>query len=250
MKQRTTEWTEKVDLHYHERQFQQPYRSTVAFCDWLEYIGYISQDKQLTILDLCCGQGANVYYMGKRFPHHNFIGVDLNPNLVRDGNLYFQTAGISNCHLELGDIYKLNDKYVSRFDGILSFQTLSWLPDFQEPIKIMSKLQANWIALSSLFYDGPLSCTIEVQDYDNSLCPSLQSFYNVYSLPVIRNFLSDVGYSGFQYTPFEIDIDLPKPTHTGRGTFTEKLQNGHRIQISGPLLMPWYFIAAKRQQKA
>jgi Lysylphosphatidylglycerol synthase TM region len=30
MKQRTTEWIEKVDLQYHERQFKEPYRSTVA----------------------------------------------------------------------------------------------------------------------------------------------------------------------------------------------------------------------------
>jgi hypothetical protein len=77
--------------------------------------------------------------------------------------------------------------------------------------------------------------------------PTKQSFYNVYSMPVVRKFLSAEGYSQFQQTPFEIDIDLPKPAHKGRGTFTEKLQNGHRVQISGPLLMPWYFIAAKRQ---
>lgn len=247
MKQRTTEWLENLDYQYHECQFQKPYCSTVAFCDWLEQIGYISKDKKLTVLDLGCGQGANVYYLGKRYPHSKFIGVDLNPDLVKDGNKIFKSAGISNCHLERADIYKLSDKYVSQFDGILSFQTLSWLPEFKEPIKAMSKLQADWIALSSLFYDGPLSCTVQVQDYDNTLCPSVQSFYNVYSLPVTRNFLSDVGYSAFKYTPFEIDIDLPKPMHKGRGTFTEKLQNGNRIQISGPLLMPWYFIAAKIQ---
>ncbi len=247
MKQRTTEWIEKVDLQYHERQFKEPYRSTVAFCDWLEEIGYISKDSQLTILDLACGQGANTYYMGKRYPRSEFIGVDINSDIVMSGNKVLQDGGITNCHLESGDIYKLGGEYVSAFDGIVSFQTLSWLPEFRKPITAMSKLHAKWIALSSLFYDGPLSCTIEVQVYDESLQPSRKSFYNVYSLPVIRDFLSEVAYSGFQSTPFEIDIELPKPHTKGMGTYTETLNNGHRLQVSGPLLMPWYFIAAKRQ---
>jgi ubiquinone/menaquinone biosynthesis C-methylase UbiE len=243
MKQRTTEWIEKVDLLYHELEFEEPYRSTVAFCDWLEEIGYIRKDSQLRIIDLGSGQGGNIFYMGKRYPQSKFIGVDINPDLVMSGNKFFQDHGIENCRLESGDIYKLA-KYVSEFDGIVTFQTLSWLPEFKEPITAMSKLQAKWIALTSLFYDGPISCTIEVQDYDATLQVCKESFYNVYSLPVIQKFLSERGYSNFQSTPFEIDIDLPKPIHKGRGTYTEKLQNGHRLSISGPLLMPWYFITA------
>jgi SAM-dependent methyltransferase len=247
MKQRTTEWIEKNNLQYHERQFKEPYRSTVAFCDWLEKLNYISKDSQLTILDLGCGLGANIFYMGKRYPKSKFIGVDINPDIVMSGNLIFQNTRITNCHLESGDIYKLSNEYISQFDGIVSFQTLSWLPDFREPITEMSKVQAKWIALTSLFYDGPLSCTIEVQDYDESLELCKEYFYNVYSLSVIRKFMSEVGYSDFQSIPFEIDIDLPKPTTNGLGTYTEKLANGHRLQISGPLLLPWYYIAAKRQ---
>jgi ubiquinone/menaquinone biosynthesis C-methylase UbiE len=247
MKQRTTEWIEKVDTKYHERQFKEPYRSTVAFCDWLEEIGYIRNDSHLRIIDLASGQGANIYYMGKRYPQSAFIGVDINPDLVTSGNKFFQDKGIRNCHLELGDIYKLDEKYASKFDGIVSFQTLSWLPEWKEPIIAMSKIHAKWIALSSLFHDGPISCTIEVQTYNTTLQPYIESFYNVYSLPVVKTFLSEIGYSNFRSTPFEIDIDLPKPDTKGMGTYTEKLQNEHRLQISGPLLMPWYFIAAKEQ---
>lgn len=246
MKQRITEWIEKVDLNYHERQFKAPYRSTVAFCDWLEEIRYLCQGSRLRIIDLASGGGANICYMKKRYPKCKFVGVDINPDLVTSGNKFFRDRGIENCCLELGDIYKLDKKYISEFDGIVSFQVLLGLPEFKEPIIAMSKLRAKWIALSSLFYDGPISCTIQVQDYDTTLQPYREGFYNVYSLPVVKKFLSERGYSNIQSTPFEIDIDLPKPKIKRRGTYTEKLQNGHRLQISGPLLMPWYFIAAKQ----
>ena len=201
----------------------------------------------MRILDIGSGSGANIYYMVKRYSNSTFLGVDINPDLVMRGNQFFQDNGIENCRLVQGDIYKLDEAYRSVFDGIVSFQTLSWLPEFKEPITAMSKLRAKWMALTSLFYDGPLSCTIDVQDYDATLQPCKESFYNIYSLPVVKAFLSEQGYAKFQFTPFEIDIDLPKPDTKGRGTYTEKLQNGCRLQCSGPLLMPWYFIAIEEQ---
>ena len=36
MNQRKTEWLEKADMDYNERQFEFPYRSTVSFFDWLD----------------------------------------------------------------------------------------------------------------------------------------------------------------------------------------------------------------------
>jgi len=247
MKQRTTEWIENIDLNYHERQFDTPYQSTIAFCDWLEEIGYINKDSQFTVIDLASGQGANTYYLAQRYKKSKFIGIDINSELVLRGNKYLQDKGIKNCYLEVGDIYRLEDKYISEIDAIVSFQTLSWLPEFKEPLAAMTKLKSKWIALTSLFYDGPISCTINVTDYDPKLYPIKESFYNIYSLPVVKEYMSELGYNHFESTPFEIGLDLPKPITKGRGTFTEKLENGRRLQISGPLLLPWNFIAVKSQ---
>jgi len=63
----------------------------------------------------------------------------------------------------------------------------------------------------------------------------------------VRDFLATHGYGEFVYTPFEIDIDLAKPPD-GMGIYTETLANGRRLQISGPVLMNWYFIMAKRKE--
>ena len=248
MEQRTAEWLDKnkVNTDYHERQFLEPYRSTVAFCDWLEAERLMSPESELRIVDLCSGTGANIYHMSKRYPKSTFLGVDINPDNVERGNAFFQSRGIDQCRLEFGDIYNLDPRYASAFDGVVSLQTLSWLPDYKAPLQAMTNLAPQWVAVTSLFYDGPVSCTIDVTEYEASLEPNRSSFYNVYSLPLVRKHMEANGYGDFRFTPFGIDVDLPKPGHGLMSTYTEKLEDGRRIQLSGPLLMPWYFIAAIR----
>ncbi|HYN80889.1 MAG TPA: class I SAM-dependent methyltransferase [Gemmatimonadaceae bacterium] len=248
MEQRTAEWLDKdkVNTEYHERQFLEPYRSTIAFCDWLETELLMSPESELRVVDLCSGTGANIYHLSKRYPKSTFVGVDINPDNVERGNAFFQSRGIGECRLEVGDIYNLDPKYVSEFDGVVSFQSLMALPKGEGPLRAMAKLAPQWIALTSLFYDGPVSCTIDITEYDAGLEPNRSGFYNVYSLPVTRKHMQANGYGDFRFTPFEIDVDLPKYREGLMSTFTEKLEDGRRLQISGPLLMPWYFIAATR----
>ncbi len=252
MQQRTAEWLDKdkVNRDYHDRQFREPYRSTIAFCNWLETAGLVAREGGLRILDMCSGAGANIYYMSKRYPRMSFIGVDINADLVEQGNVFFQSTGIQDCRLEVGDIYNLDPRYVSEFDGVVSFQTLNWFPEFKAPLEAMAKLRPGWIAVSALLYNGPVSCTIDITEYDDDLEPTRSGFYNVCSLPVVRKHLEGDGFRDFQFTPFEIDVDLPKPGHGLMSTYTEKLEDGRRLQRSGPLLMPWYFIAARQSSAA
>lgn len=248
MEQRTAEWLDKnkVNTDYHDRQVREPYRSTIAFCDWLETERLVSPESELRVLDLCSGTGANIYHMSKRYPKSTFLGVDINPDNVERGNAFFQSGGVDECRLEVGDIYNLDPRYVSKFDGVVSFQSLMALPEFVGPLRAMAKLAPRWIALTSLFYDGPVSCTIDIAEYDAGLEPNRSGFYNVYSLPVVRKHMRANGYRDFRFTPFEIDVDLPKSREGLMSTYTERLEDGRRLQISGPLLMPWYFIAAIR----
>lgn len=244
--QRTDEWIEKDNKEYHARQFLTPYRSTVAFCDWLEEIGYIERDSSLSIIDIGAGQGANLLYMGRRYPKCRFVGLDINEENISVGNQVLARAEMKNCSLVVGDIYNLDKKYISCFDAVVSFQTLSWLPGYEEPLNSLVDLRAKWIALTSLFYDGEVSCDISVKQYDESLNSNLDINYNVYSLPVVEKHFSERGYQNFQACEFEIDIDLPAPQSKYMSTYTEKLVSGKRLQISGPLLMPWHFISCQR----
>jgi len=112
----------------------------------------------------------------------------------------------------------------------------------------MAKLNSKWIALTSLFYDGEISCKIEINDYAFTMegreCKEICC--NIHSLIHVQKFFEECNFKKFKYTQFEIDVDLPEPQERGFGTYTEKLEDGRRLQISGPLLMPWYFVSASK----
>lgn len=244
MSQDQTLWLKSVDknaLDYHERQFKTPYRSTVAFSDWLKSLKLLSKNPG-KILDIGSGEGANLSFLAKEFPESEFLGVDINKMLVKKGNQLFKKMGQENCSLEVGDLYALKTKYKNVFDGVISLQTFSWLPEYKTPLKQIFKLNPSWIAMSSLFYEGFVECEIKVKDYTYKK-NSQEAFYNVYSLRLVESFFKKYGYKKFEYIPFVIDVDIKKNAGGQMGTYTLKTDKG-RIQISGPLLMNWYFIAA------
>jgi len=249
MEQRLDEWSKDLTNDYFERQFKNPYRSTVKFCDWLEELKVLTPQTKANIMDVGTGKGSNLHYMKERFPNCKYLGLDINSDFIEEGNTIIKKLNISDCNLELGDIYKLNiEKHGNKFDGIISYQTFSWLPGYEKPLDEIIKLNAKWVSFTSLFYDGLVDCKIEVQEYHNPEDEKSfkTSFYNIYSLPRIQNFLLKRGFKIFKYTPFEIDIDLPKPEHSNMQTYTEKLMDGKRLQISGPINMSWFFVYASR----
>ncbi|TVQ51266.1 MAG: class I SAM-dependent methyltransferase [Saprospirales bacterium] len=250
MKQRLDEWTKGDNHEYFDRQFKKTYQSTIKFCDWLEQLEVLNRESSCNIMDIGTGKGANLNYMNKRFPNCKFLGLDINKNLVDEGNAYFKNKNINNCKLECGDLYNLDyNRYKNGFEGIISYQTLSWLPEYKKSLSKIIKLNPNWISLTSLFYDGLVDCKIEINEFENPKKKNSfkTSFYNVYSLPRLEYFFKKKGYKSFKSQPFVIDIDLPKPDHTLMHTYTKKLENGERIQISGPLLLNWFFIYAEKK---
>jgi hypothetical protein len=250
MEQRLDEWITNKNDDYADRQFKTTYRSTVKFCDWLEQLGALSQKSTCNILDIGTGKGANLYYMQKRFSKCQFEGIDINNDYIKEGNAFFESEKISSCKLEYGDLYELHsEKYAGRFEGVVSYQTLSWLPEYEIALTEMIKLNPEWISLTSLFYEGLIDAKIEIHSYNNprEKKSSRTISYNTYSLPRLENFFFEKGYKIFKFCPFEIDIDLPKPADLYMQTYTQKLNDGKRLQISGPLLMNWFFIFAAKK---
>jgi len=103
------------------------------------------------------------------------------------------------------------------------------------------------LGITSLFYDGPVSCSILLTEYfgENNQIERGHR-YNIYSLGLIKRALIEKGYTDIHWQRFDIDIDLPVPESRLMGTYTEQLIDGRRLQVSGPILMPWYFIYARK----
>ncbi len=205
--------------------------------------GYLKADKVQNICDMACGCGANLAYLAGKYPNSNFVGIELEPKLVSEGEKKLHNR---NSKIIQGDWFNLDEKLKNQFDGIISFQTLSWLPNYETSLECLARLNPTWIAVSSLFYEGDVDYFIKVNDYTENEFLHKEMQYNIYSLVRVKKKFEQMGYKTFKYIPYDIDIDIAPPKKKGRGTYTRKMADGKRIQISGGMMMPWYFVVASK----
>lgn len=143
----------------------------------------------LNTLDLACGNGANLFYLKKKYNNKKYcLGLDFNKNLILAGQNY------NNCkslELKYGNILNLKKNLKNKFQLITSFQTLSWLNDYKKASLEMIKLNSNYIFISSLFWEGLIDFNIKLNvlkdgNYDRKKLYS--KYYNIYSLNNFLNF--------------------------------------------------------------
>lgn len=177
------------DLEYHLRQYEKVYRSTEVMVEWLEHLErYLKIDETQVICDMACGCGANLKYLATRYPKSNFWGIELENKLVLEGN---KRLTLPNAQIIQGDWFGLDKSLEGKFDGIISFQTLSWLPEYENSLKCLADLNPKWIAISSLFYEGNIDYFIEINDYTEDEINYKKMRYNIYSLPRVKKYLKN-----------------------------------------------------------
>jgi len=73
-------------------------------------------------------------------------------------------------------------------------------------------------------------------------------YYNTYSLKELSRISAVYGYQIAKAKRFDIDIDIPEPKNKDQmATYTKRLANGSKkIQISGSLLLNWYFVMIEK----
>lgn len=233
-------WIEEENLEWYLRQFKEPYRITVAFKKFLDKNINISKER---ILDIGCGAGSALDYIAKSYKNAKFMGLDINPELFK---MYMGDA--ENITFRGGDCYNLDRELVNQFEGVISLQTLSWLPEYNRPLSEICKLNPKWIAVSSLFYPGKINFTISMENYERPVGDKKfsQVYYNVYSVVLIKEMLKSLGYSNFIYEQFEIDIDINQPDKYDLGYYTINTDNGKRLAFNTCLYQPEGFIFASR----
>lgn len=236
-------WMSDDILAYHRRQLEEPYRSTIHM---IRFIKSILPDPKGDALDVACGTGVNILHMSPAFPHLRWTGVDYaGDKLYPVSRPYFQKANLQP-ELITGDVYKLTQLFPNRrFPVILCAHTLICLPGYEEVLDQMLTMLDGWLFISSLFADTNIDARIEVIDYTREDGVRVPQYYNVYSLRRFKKFCEDRGAQEFIAQDFEIDVDLPQNTD-GRGTYTRKLEDGRRLQFTGPVWMPWKYVAVKK----
>lgn len=240
IKEETT-WADEASLEYHIKQYYEVKESTKAFLNFIQK----SVDTNLKgkLVDLGCGAGAATSYISSKSIESETIGIDSSPELIDIANSHAS----KNTHFQVGDFTNLPK--MDGINGVYSIHTLMCLSEFENPIEqVLIKLKPNWFAISSLFYPGEISATTLLTENNKQR----SVFYNTYSIPEVDRFVRNYGYAISKYESFEIPFDIaPSGNADTLGTYTMKtLEPGgpQRIQISGPVLMNWYFVLIKKIQ--
>ena len=198
------------------------------------------ESKKLQIFDPTCGIGHILYFLSKISPNSSFFGIDQTPYLIEEAK---KLCSKPNIKFDVDDVYDITEKYHKKFDISVCWKTVSWLPYYDEIMKSLFSVTKNYIFLSSLFYDGDIDFQIKAREYKKEKGKNdFTLYYNVYSLPRFKKFVYELGAKSIDVYDFEINIDIPRSNVDYMGTYTEKLSDGKRLQISGAVVMFWKII--------
>lgn len=198
--------------------------------------------KNLKILDACCGIGHISYFLNEISPESSFYGVDQTSYLIDEAKKL--CINKKNISFEVSDIHDLPLKFSKKFDVSINWRTLSWLPHYEQMLKDLFLVTKDHIFLSSLFYDGDIDFEIKVREYKKETGKEhFNDYYNVYSLPHFEKFVyEELNAKSIVVYDFEIDVDIAPPPINQMGSYTLKLENGKRLQVSGAIILPWKII--------
>lgn len=93
------------------------------------------------VLELGCGEGANLIPIAYQWPDSEFVGIDLSAAAIRDGNDFIRRMGLSNIILRCHDIMQIGKEFGS-FDYIIAHGIYSWVPSSVRD-KMLSILREN-----------------------------------------------------------------------------------------------------------
>ncbi len=135
---------QKWSTYFQNPAFMQSSRMTIMNRDVAEdVVGYLGLREGMRVLDVGCGIGALVFYLGKHVNGVSFTGVDLDETFIKTAQEQaLQMPGCNSytfCH---GDAVHLQFSEGS-YDMIVSQTLLTSLPEYRDAIKEMSRVCIN-----------------------------------------------------------------------------------------------------------
>jgi SAM-dependent methyltransferase len=231
------------DFDYHRRQFAKAYRSTSYLG---EFVQSVIGSTQGEALDVGCGAGANIFHLAQIVSGFHWSGVEIAGDVLFPiGRPFFLSKGLE-VNLKAGDFSRLDDYFGKKqFDLVLAVHIFGSLESYDALLDELLSVTKGWLFVSAMFTDFNVDVNIEVTDYTwPEHCPNPGN-YNVYSLSRFRKLCDAKGCKQFISRDFVIDVDLPPPENGGLGTYTRKLEDGQRLQFTGPIFLPWKVVGVR-----
>src|SRR5262245_61868406 len=104
---------------------------------------------QCRLLEVGCGEGANLLACALAYPHSTFVGVDLSKSAINRGEAYQQKLGLTNLRLQAADLTAWQP-LEGTYDFIIAHGFYSWVP-----LAVRDALLAlcrDWLAPAGIAY--------------------------------------------------------------------------------------------------
>ena len=230
------------------KQYSKPYFSTIQFEEFLNK----ELSKCQTIIDIGCYTGGTLSYYCKKYNNIEFIGIDYDPNFIKDAKKYHQKNNIKNSSFYVMDL--INDNFEKKFHslkkpiGIISEKTFCTFKRIDKITKKIMNLNCEFLAINSLFYNGDIDALIHIREPGDKSDNDPNGDLNIHSLNKFRNYLNKNNYTIRKVK----DFFPPKKIlskNNGRGTYTMKTEISDYTMFSGPIFLPWKFVLIKNKKK-
>lgn len=222
-------------------QINKVYQSTKSFEKFLIKNKVLNKYTK-SVLDAGCGFGSQIQYFSKQYPKIKFTGWDYLKKKINRAKKLNKNA---NNKFYVQDL--LNIKRKDSFDLAFSIHTFCCFKNIDEVLKSFTKVNSKWIAINSLFYDGPLDVLIHIRDRTNKGIKddNPDGDFNIHSLEQTKKAFLKGGYKLTKMEKFFPSKAIIKP-HKKRGSYTVKTEFSNHTVFSGPVHLPWYFLLAKK----
>lgn len=146
-----------------------------------------STSKVVRVLEVGCGRGFNIAYLASRFPHIEFVGVDINQDNIRSAHRML--AALSNASVHVGDFHKLGQFEDSFFDLILAVETLCHSNEMDKALASVGRVLSAGGKL--IVYDGFRNADAAKTDLVERALSYTERAMAVPEFRTVDNFVSD-----------------------------------------------------------
>ena len=206
-----------------------------------ELISPFIKNKTLRILDAPCGIGHISYFLSELSPQSLFFGIDQTSWMIEEAKKLCKNK--KNLSFKFGDLYDVLPLQKKQFDITINWRTLSWIPYYDQMLKVLIDSTKNHLFISSLFYDGDIDFEIKAREFKTEVGKNrFNYYYNVYSFPSFKEYVFSLGAKNIEAYDFNINTDISKPPIDHLASYTLRLEDGKRLQVSGTIILNWKVI--------
>lgn len=197
--------------------------------------------RRLRILDACCARGRLMHFLNEFNGDQEYVGFDYLEELVEEANAHFKD--VPNVTVVHADIYRLSERWGKEFDISILYKTLLNFPRYEDALEQLFAVTREKVYLTSIFYEGNADFDIRIHKYAVYESATDYAHYNCYGIPRFTDFCRARGAREVLFHDLKLDFDLPKADNPDIvATHTERLANGERLELTGPVLMDWKLV--------